>query len=156
MIIVDTNVILSALLTEGITKVVLTAHKDVFMTPKWCLDELWKHREVWNKNYQSDNDLKNMVSRLKRYVEVIDENRYKSKLNEAERLITDSDDAPLIALALSVENEGIWTYNTKHFNKDSIQKSKKSKSKICAMNKKSRCKKLTYSNYCALKTRPVT
>ena len=116
----DTNVILSALLTEGITKVVLIAHKGVFMTPKWCFNELWKHREVWNKNNLIDNDLKNMVSRLKRYVEVIDENRYKSKLNEAERLITDSDDAPLIALALSVENEGIWTYNTKHFNKDRL------------------------------------
>ena len=44
MIIVDTNVILSALLTKGITKVVLTAHKDVYMTPQFCFDELWNHR----------------------------------------------------------------------------------------------------------------
>jgi predicted nucleic acid-binding protein len=121
MIIVDTNVILSALLTEGITKVVLTAHKDVYMTPQSCFDELWKHREVWNKNSQSDEELKYVLSRMKRYIMTIDEKTYKNKLEEAKELIIDNDDAPLIALALSIDNEGIWTYNTKHFKKDKLK-----------------------------------
>ena len=64
MIIVDTNVILSAILTKGITKVVLTANKDVYMTPQSCFDELWKHRDVWNKNNQPDEDLKYILSRF--------------------------------------------------------------------------------------------
>ena len=121
MIIVDTNVILSALLTEGITKVVLTAHKDIYMTPQSCFDELWKHREVWNENNQPEEELKYVLSRLKRYIKIINEKTYNNKLEEARKLIIDIDDAPLIALALSVDNEGIWTYNTKHFKKDKLK-----------------------------------
>lgn len=30
-------------------------------------------------------------------------------------LTDDIDDAPVIALALSIDNEGIWTHNIKHF-----------------------------------------
>ena len=68
MIIVDTNVILSALLTKGITKVVLTAHKDVFMTPQFCFDELWEHRAVWNINNQPKTELKIILERIRRKV----------------------------------------------------------------------------------------
>jgi predicted nucleic acid-binding protein len=121
MIIVDTNVILSALLTEGITKVVITSHKGVFETPQWCFDELWEHRDVWNKNDLCEKDLKNSLSRLKRYVKVVDEEKYIANLDEAKRLIIDPDDVPVIALALSVDNEGIWTYNTRHFKGDKLK-----------------------------------
>jgi predicted nucleic acid-binding protein len=121
MIIVDTNVILSSLLTKGITKAVLTAHKNVYMTPQACFDELWKHRDVWNKNEQPEEEQKSILSRMKRYVKSVDEKIYNDKLEESKELIVDEDDAPLIALALSIDNEGIWTYNTKHFKKDKLK-----------------------------------
>ena len=121
MIIVDTNVILSALLTEGITKVVLTAHKDVYMTPQSCFDELWKHKDVWNENNQPEEEQKYILSRMKRFIMTVYEKTYKNKLEAAKKLIIDIDDAPLIALALSIDNEGIWTYNTKHFRKDNLK-----------------------------------
>lgn len=35
-------------------------------------------------------------------------------------MIEDINDAPVLALALSVENEGIWTYDVKHFDKEKI------------------------------------
>lgn len=125
MIIVDTNVILSALLTEGITKVVLTAYKDVYITPQSCFDELWKHRDVWNKNNKPEEELHNILSRLKRYIMIVNEKIYKDKIERSRKLIIDLDDAPLIALALSIDNEGIWTYNTKHFKKDKLEGSVK-------------------------------
>ena len=121
MIIVDTNVILSALLTKGITKVVLTAYNDIYMTPQSCFDELWKHRNVWNKLDQPEEEQKYILSRIKRYIMTIDKKIYKNKLQEAKKLIIDIDDAPLIALALSIDNDGIWTYNTKHFKKDKLR-----------------------------------
>jgi predicted nucleic acid-binding protein len=40
---------------------------------------------------------------------------YSPYISEGEKLTDDKEDAPIIALALSVDNEGIWTYNTKHF-----------------------------------------
>ena len=43
---------------------------------------------------------------------------YTPFLSEAEKLTDDIDDAPIIALALSVDNEGIWTFNVKHFKQE--------------------------------------
>ncbi len=43
---------------------------------------------------------------------------YNPYIPEAEKLTDDKDDAPIIALALSLDNEGIWTYNTKHFRQE--------------------------------------
>jgi len=121
MIIVDTNVILSAILTKGITKVVLTAHKGVYATTQSCFNELWKHRNVWNVINQPEEEQKYILSRMKRYISTINEKTYKNKFEEAKELIIDIDDVPLIALALSIDNEGIWTYNTKHFKKDKLK-----------------------------------
>ena len=46
---------------------------------------------------------------------VISPEVYNPYVMEAEELTVDKDDAPVIALALSIDNEGIWTFNTKHF-----------------------------------------
>ena len=122
MIIVDTNVILSALLTNGITRLVLTSHKNVFISPIHCYNELWKHRKIWNKKNYPEHTMKKMVDRIKRYVTPVEKRIYKDIISEAQKLITDKEDSPLIALALSVRNEGIWTYNTKHFKKKKLEK----------------------------------
>ncbi len=49
------------------------------------------------------------------------ERYYGDKKKEAEALIDDQDDWPFLALALTVENEGIWTYNTKDFDQEKIK-----------------------------------
>ncbi len=43
---------------------------------------------------------------------------YSSNFGGAEKLIEDKDDVPIAVLALSTDNEGIWTYNTKHFRQE--------------------------------------
>lgn len=43
---------------------------------------------------------------------------YNKRIPEAGLLIEDVDDSPIVALALSVDNEGVWTYNTKHFKQE--------------------------------------
>ena len=72
MIIIDTNVLLSFLLTNGITRRIIVENPDV----------------------------------------------YKPYISDGEELTDDKEDAPIIALALSMDNEGIWTYNTKHFRQE--------------------------------------
>ena len=120
-VVVDTNVLIAMLIKKGVVREVIINNPGEFITPEWCFEELWKHRDVWNKKNQSEEELKYILSRLKRYIIIMDEKTYNNKLEEARKLIIDIDDAPLIALALSVENEGIWTYNTKHFDKDSLK-----------------------------------
>lgn len=123
MIIVDTNVILAFLLTRGITHQIVSTHKDLFITPEFCYEELWEHRERWNKNNLSDEELKGIIEKVKRYFAApVDSRFYKDKLRSAEKMIRDKEDAPVLALALSTDNEGIWTYNTKDFDTEVIKK----------------------------------
>jgi predicted nucleic acid-binding protein len=119
MIIIDTNVLLAFLLTNGITRRIISENPDVFMSPEYCFGELWEHRNRWNKNKLRDSELLEIVSDVKRlFVMAVSLDVYSSYIPEAEELTNDIDDAPIIALALSVDNEGIWTYNTKHFRQE--------------------------------------
>lgn len=122
MIIVDTNVLLSFLLTKGITRKIIVKNKDVFITPEHCFKELWKHRDRWNKYKLLDGELNEIIEKVKKFfVMPVKEGIYKNALSEASDLIEDPDDVPVIALALSVDNEGIWTYNLKHFSTKKIK-----------------------------------
>ena len=123
MIIVDTNVIISFLLTKGITHQLIVAHKDVFISPEYCFEEIWEHKEIWNKKKLSDNELRGIINGVKQlFIYTVSEDVYKVKLNEASKLIDDPDDVPIVALALAVHNEGVWTYDKKHFFTAKLQK----------------------------------
>ena len=119
MIIIDTNVLLSFLLTNGITRRIIAENPEVFITPKYCFEELWGHRDRWNKKNLQDSELLKIVNDLKRlFVKAVPPEVYNPYISEGEKLTDDKEDAPIIALALSVDNEGIWTYNTKHFKQE--------------------------------------
>jgi predicted nucleic acid-binding protein len=119
MIIIDTNVLLSFLLTNGITRRIIVENPEVFITLEYCFDELWEHRDRWNKNDLHDGELLEIVNDLKRlFVMAVPPDVYNPYISEGEKLTDDKEDAPIIALALSVDNEGIWTYNTKHFKQE--------------------------------------
>jgi len=119
MIIIDTNVLLAFLLTNGITRRIIVENPEVFMSPEYCFDELWEHRDRWNKDDLLDSELIEVVNDVKRlFVMAVSPDLYNSYISEGEKLTDDKEDAPIIALALSVDNEGIWTYNTKHFRQE--------------------------------------
>ncbi len=119
MIIIDTNVLLAFLLTNGITRRIIAGNPDVFISPEHCFEELWEHRERWNKNELPDNELLEVVNDVKMlFVMAVSPEVYNPYIPEAEELTDDKEDSPVIALALSVDNEGIWTYNTKHFRQE--------------------------------------
>lgn len=119
MIIVDTNVLLAFLLTDGITRRIIVENPDVFVSPEHCFEELWEHRDRWNKKNLKDSELLEIVNDVKRlFVIAISPDAYSPHIPEAEELTDDKDDAPVIALALAADNEGIWTYNIKHFRQE--------------------------------------
>ena len=119
MIIIDTNVLLSFLLTNGITRRIIAENPEVFITPEYCFEELWEHRDRWNKKDLPDSELYEVINDVKRlFVMAVPPDFYNPYISDGEKLTDDKEDAPIIALALSVDNEGIWTYNTKHFRQE--------------------------------------
>lgn len=116
MIIIDTNVLLAFLLTDGMTRRIIAENPDVFMSPEYCFQELWEHRDRWNMNKLKDSELLEIVRDIKRlFVMPVSPEVYVPYIKEGEKLTDDKDDAPIVALALSVDNEGIWTHNIRHF-----------------------------------------
>ncbi len=123
MIIVDTNVIMAFLLTRGITHRIIAAHKDVFISPEHCFSEVWEHREAWNRNHVTDEALREILDGVKRlFIYPVPDAVGHPAMAEASGLIADPDDVPVVALALSVHNEGVWTYDTKHFCTGTLKK----------------------------------
>ncbi|HMB44687.1 MAG TPA: hypothetical protein VKL21_02585, partial [Candidatus Methanoperedens sp.] len=57
-----TNVLLAFLLTNGITRRIIVENPEVFMSPEYCFDELWEHRDRWNKNHLPDSELIEVVN----------------------------------------------------------------------------------------------
>ncbi len=116
MIIIDTNVLLAFLLTDGITRRIIADNPDVFVSPDHCFGELWEHRDRWNKNKLQYSELLEIIDDVKRlFILPVPKEVYEQCIVVAEKLTDDKDDAPVTALALSIDNEGIWTHNIKHF-----------------------------------------
>lgn len=114
--VVDTNVLIAALIVHGAVREVILRHPASFLTPQACLDELWEHTEVWNRRHATMRILRQAVAALcEDYVAVIPRSVYRGKEPEARLLIDDPDDVPVVSLALAVDNEGIWTFNTRDF-----------------------------------------
>ena len=116
VVVVDTNVLLASLMRGGIVRRILLSNPAVWAVPDLCLEELWEHREVWNLARIPDGRLADTLAEFAAgYLTVYDERHYGPRLEEAANLIRDADDAPVLALAFSIENEGIWTFNPRDY-----------------------------------------
>ena len=115
-IVVDTNVIVAALIRAGIVREILLRHPGAFLTPATCMEEAWEKRGEWNRRAMDERTIREALDLLaKRVLVVVPRSALHAKEAEAARLIRDPDDVPVVALALSLANEGIWTFNTKDF-----------------------------------------
>ncbi len=117
-IVVDTNVVIAALIRRGAVRELLLTHPGSFFTPETCVKEVWEHRRVWGRDNASDDEMMEEVLLLAEDVlTVVPEHVYSKRMTEAANLTDDPDDAPVIALALSMDNDGLWTFNTRDFSK---------------------------------------
>ena len=117
-IVIDTNVIVASLIRKGIVRELLVGHRGVFMTPESCIDEVWERRGAWNRRGVPDAEIAEALSWLtENIVAVMPRSVYRDREGEARALIADPDDVPVVALALSFDNDGTWTFNTKDFSR---------------------------------------
>jgi predicted nucleic acid-binding protein len=86
------------------------------MTPESCIREAWERRGAWNRRNIPDARLSDALAWLAQEVLVVEpQSAFRDREGEASALTPDADDVPVIALALQVRNEGVWTFNTKDF-----------------------------------------
>jgi len=116
-LIVDTNVLISALVKKSTVRGLLLNPLFEFYVPEHCIEEIERHvGEISERSGFSVENVYLLLGVLLTSVQVVPAERVVKKYKEAEKIMgkIDRDDVPFLALALSFPNDGIWTED-KHF-----------------------------------------
>ena len=116
-LIVDTNILISGLIRDSITRRILLNPKFEFYLPDFSLSEIKKYLpEISKKSGLSAKEVKELLNSLLDNFYVIPLKEYKFQLKRATEIIgsIDEKDVPFIAVALCIKSYGIWS-NNGHF-----------------------------------------
>jgi len=117
--IVDTNILISGLIKDSVTRKILLSDKFEFYHPEILLEELNKHiPEIAKKARKDEKDINQLINIFRENLLSVSIDEYEQNLDKANDIIgsIDEKDVAFIALALATKNNGIWT-NDKHFMK---------------------------------------
>jgi len=115
-LVVDTNVLLSALIADSATRRIIFRAGHELYYPKDALEELGHCKGlIRRKSSVSEKGLDELISETLKKLEIVDARHFYIKMGEAECIMApyDKEDAVFIALALSIPECAIWS-NDKH------------------------------------------
>lgn len=110
-IVVDANIILSALIARGSKQDLLFSDEIEAISPDWMLFEVGKHwKELGAKTGFSGEELSDALSLIREQIKTFSLDTYADKLPEAKRTSPDIKDAEYLALALK-QTCAIWSHD---------------------------------------------
>ena len=118
-IVVNSDRIFAALIRKSKCREIILSEKFEFLTVDFARKEIQEHvGEILRKTGLSLNEVETILGILFKSISIVNDAVIKKKYKNARKIMDhiDPNDTPFIALALSVENEGIWTED-KHFMK---------------------------------------
>jgi predicted nucleic acid-binding protein len=123
-VVVDANVVISALAKQSTTKEVLLYPFIDYYMPDFLLDELAEHEEeIMAKMHTDKLGYQKALNIIIKKIKIIHREAYVQHLNRAHEIIgnVDKDDEAYIAVALSISADGIWSYDP-HFKSQKVVK----------------------------------
>lgn len=111
-LIIDTNRIISALLTDGTSREIITSETFQFYTLDYVLEEIHKYESyIRKKAKMTKTDIDLLFDLVMEQITIVSDNHIKKHMDEAIEIMKEIDinDSPILACALSLPNEGIWT-----------------------------------------------
>jgi len=118
-LVIDSNIIISALIKDSTTREIILKSGIEFYHPKISLSNLEKYREeIVQKSGINNKEYENLIGSLFENIIFIEKEDFLDKVEEGKIIIgnIDMEDVSFIALALSIDNDGIWSED-KHFKK---------------------------------------
>ena len=118
-IVVDTNRILSALLKEGTDRKIISSQNIDFFSLGYALDEIENHMDyIIGKSGLPKENVDTLLNLIMEKIDIVPHEEIEAKMNEAMEIIEkiDQKDAPILACALAIQNDGIWSED-KHLHK---------------------------------------
>ena len=116
-LVVDTSILISSLIKQSVTREILLLPFMKFYLPEHALEEMEIHKTKINRlSGLSFDEIDILLNSLLDNISIVPAQTIRPYLKKAERIIggIDPGDIPFVALALAVENDGIWS-NDKHF-----------------------------------------
>ena len=110
--VLDTNVILKALIKDSVVRGILLRSSHEFLVPEHAIDETRKHLgTVAEKSGLSESEINSVIDALLVSIKVVPAEKVVSKWKEAEHVMAEVDvgDVPFVAAAMSVSCDGIWS-----------------------------------------------
>ncbi|MEK6898770.1 MAG: PIN domain-containing protein [Nanoarchaeota archaeon] len=112
MLVVDTNIIISALIKDSEVRKLLTHTYETLISPEIVYKEIEEHKEeLLQKSKLSEDDLENTLFILSKHIITIKNSKILPFVEEAEKIIAhiDKDDVPIVATSLAHNSCPIWT-----------------------------------------------
>ncbi len=119
MIIVDTNIIFSALVKDSICRKILLSPYFEFYIPEFAIEEIERHKLlIQKKTGLQVKELRTLMRGILEGIKVVPKDDFEKFLEKSIEVMgnIDVNDAPFLALALSFDNNGIWSEDA-HFQK---------------------------------------
>ena len=108
----DTNVILKALIKDSVVRGIILFSNHEFLVPAYLIDETERHlEEVVKKSGLSKSETNAVMDDLFAHVQVVPADEVISKWKEAEEIMerVDKNDVAFVAAALGTSCDGIWS-----------------------------------------------
>ena len=116
-LVIDTSVLISSLIKDSVTREILLLPFMKFYLPEYALEEIEVHKtKISRLSGLSLDEIDIILNLLLENISITPVQAIQPFLAEAERIIggIDPSDIPFVALALSIDNDGIWS-SDKHF-----------------------------------------
>ena len=130
-LVLDTNILIAALIKDSVTREILTHPEMEYLVPEFALQEVESNKEeIIQKSQLSIERFQLLLAELKSNLLIVPESDITHR-EQAENIMNaiDPEDAVFVALALSTNNDGIWSED-KHFEKQNIMQVWKTKDLI--------------------------
>jgi len=111
-LVVDSNIVISGLIRDGKTREPLIDSPFLLYAPETMTGEIRKYEDIIiEKSGLTKDEFEMLFGMLTEDITIVEKEKYKNYMEEADRLIghIDKKDVPFIALALYLPNSGIWS-----------------------------------------------
>ena len=115
-IVLDTNVFISCLLSNSLSRFLLSSKNVVFFIAEYSLEEINEHRLELIEKFGEEREFDEILSFLLSKLRIVKNDEIKSFKEQAKEImdLIDKDDTPVIAVALAINADGIWSFDS-HF-----------------------------------------
>ena len=128
-VILDVNIILSALIRDSTTRKIILNSEFDFYFPELSLHKIRKYKDyILEKSGLSEEEYDKILAILFKYIQLVPTEEIEKNWDEAKKIMEhiDKEDVVFIATALSIEDSVIWS-DDRHFEKQDKVKVLKTK-----------------------------